>query len=108
MGIGAGIFLVAVGAILTFAVNWTASGFNIHTVGIILMIAGVAGIILDIIIGVPMIVTNIALSVRRLHDSNHTGWWWWIGFVPLVGWIIAIVFYLLPSTPGPNRYSGAR
>ncbi len=68
----------------------------------------VAGIILDIIIGVPMLVTNIALAVRRLHDSDHTGWWWWIGFVPLVGWIVAIVFYLLPSTPGPNRYSPAR
>ena len=68
----------------------------------------VAGIILDIIIGVPMLVANIALAVRRLHDSDHTGWWWWIGFVPLVGWIISLVFYLLPSTPGPNRYSAAR
>jgi uncharacterized membrane protein YhaH (DUF805 family) len=68
----------------------------------------VAGIILDVVIGVPMLVTNIALAVRRLHDSNHTGWWWWIGFVPLVGWIVAIVFYLLPGTPGPNRYTPAR
>jgi uncharacterized membrane protein YhaH (DUF805 family) len=68
----------------------------------------VAGIILDIIIGIPMLVINIALAVRRLHDSDHTGWWWWIGFVPLVGWIIAIVFYLLPSTPGPNRYAPVR
>jgi uncharacterized membrane protein YhaH (DUF805 family) len=68
----------------------------------------VAGVILDIIIGVPILVTNIALAVRRLHDSDHTGWWWWIGLVPLVGWIISIVFYLLPSTPGPNRYSTAR
>ena len=53
MGIGAGIFLVAVGAILAFAVNYTASGFNIHTVGIILMIAGVAGIILDVALFAP-------------------------------------------------------
>ena len=68
----------------------------------------VAGVILDIIIGVPILVTNISLAVRRLHDSNHTGWWWWICFVPLVGWIIGIVFYLLPSTPGPNRYSFVR
>jgi hypothetical protein len=53
MGIGAGIFLVAVGAILAFAVNYTASGFNIHTIGIILMIAGVAGIILDVALFAP-------------------------------------------------------
>jgi uncharacterized membrane protein YhaH (DUF805 family) len=68
----------------------------------------VAGIILDVIIGIPMVVTNIALAVRRLHDSNHTGWWWWIGFVPLIGWIVSIVFYLMPSTPGRNRYNTAR
>jgi len=68
----------------------------------------VGGIILDVIIGVPMLIANIALAVRRLHDSDHTGWWWWIGLVPLVGWIVAIVFYLLPSTPGPNRYSAVR
>jgi uncharacterized membrane protein YhaH (DUF805 family) len=68
----------------------------------------VAGVILDIIIGVPMVVTSIALAVRRLHDADHTGWWWWIGWVPLIGWIIVLVFYLQPSTPGPNRYSPAR
>ena len=68
----------------------------------------VAGVILDIIIGIPMVVANIALAVRRLHDADHTGWWWWIGFVPLIGWIIVLVFYLQPSTPGPNRYSPAR
>jgi uncharacterized membrane protein YhaH (DUF805 family) len=68
----------------------------------------VAGIILDIIVGIPMVVTNIALAVRRLHDANHTGWWWWIGFVPLIGWIITLVFYLQPSTPGPNRYDITR
>jgi uncharacterized membrane protein YhaH (DUF805 family) len=68
----------------------------------------VAGIILDVIIGIPMLVTNIALAVRRLHDSDHTGWWWWIGFVPLVGWIVSNVFYQLPSTPGPNRYNTVR
>jgi hypothetical protein len=46
MGIGAGIFLIAVGAILTFAVDWHVSGVDLHAVGWVLMIAGVAGIIL--------------------------------------------------------------
>jgi uncharacterized membrane protein YhaH (DUF805 family) len=68
----------------------------------------VAGIILDIVVGLPMILTGIALAVRRLHDSGRTGWWWWIGFVPVVGGIILLVFYLLPGTRGPNRYNRAR
>lgn len=65
------------------------------------------GIILDIIIGIPLIVAGIAVAVRRLHDTNRTGWWWWIGWVPFFGWIVLLVFYLLRGTPGPNRYSVA-
>jgi uncharacterized membrane protein YhaH (DUF805 family) len=68
----------------------------------------VAGIILDIVVGLPLILTGIALAVRRLHDSGRTGWWWWIGFVPVVGGIVLLVFYLLPGTPGPNRYNVTR
>jgi uncharacterized membrane protein YhaH (DUF805 family) len=66
------------------------------------------GIILDIIIGIPLIVAGISVAVRRLHDTDRTGWWWWIGWVPFFGWIVLLVFYLLRGTPGPNRYSFAR
>ena len=44
MGIGASIFLLAVGAILTFAVEWTVQGVDLEAVGIILMIAGCIGL----------------------------------------------------------------
>ena len=44
MGIGVSLFLLAAGAILTFAVNVTASGVNLDTVGIILMIVGGVGL----------------------------------------------------------------
>ena len=40
MGIGVGIFLIAVGAVLTFAVHVSTTGIDLHTVGIILMAAG--------------------------------------------------------------------
>ncbi len=68
----------------------------------------VAGIILDIVIGIPVVLAGISLAVRRLHDTGRSGWWWWIGFVPFVGWIILLVFYRLRGTPGPNRYNVAR
>ena len=48
MGIGVGIFLFAVGAIMRFAVSVEAQGFSIHTIGVILMIVGVATAILGI------------------------------------------------------------
>ena len=49
MSIGASIFLLVVGAILTFAVNVSTEGFNINTVGIILMVAGVVGLLLSLL-----------------------------------------------------------
>ena len=49
MGLGIGILLAAVGAVLAFAVNATVSGVNIHAVGWILLIVGIAGILLSMI-----------------------------------------------------------
>jgi hypothetical protein len=49
MGIGVGIFLIAVGAILTFAINAHTSGVNIDTVGWILMGVGLAGVLLSLL-----------------------------------------------------------
>jgi hypothetical protein len=47
MGIGTGIFLFAVGAIMRFAVSAQMQGFNVHTVGVILMIVGVLSTVLS-------------------------------------------------------------
>jgi Domain of unknown function (DUF6458) len=49
MGLGVGIFLTALGAILAFAVSADVSGVNIHTVGWILLIVGIVGIVLSMI-----------------------------------------------------------
>lgn len=53
MGIGAGIFLLAVGAILKFALDVQVQGVDLQVVGIILMIVGVLGIVLDLAILMP-------------------------------------------------------
>jgi len=50
MGIGASVFLLAVGAILAFAVDIEASGFNINTIGIILMVAGALGLLMTTLV----------------------------------------------------------
>ena len=50
-------------------------------------------------------IVTIGLQGRRLHDTGRTGWWWWIGFIPVIGFIVLLVFDCLPGTPGPNKYS---
>ena len=49
MGLGTSIFLIAVGAILDFAVTVNTPGFNIHTVGVILMVVGVIGLVMSMV-----------------------------------------------------------
>lgn len=49
MTIGTSILLLAVGAVLRFAVTVSTSGFNLHTVGVILMIAGAVGLVLSLL-----------------------------------------------------------
>lgn len=49
MGLGVGIFLAAIGAILIWAVNTSVSGVNIHTIGWILLIVGIVGVVLSMI-----------------------------------------------------------
>lgn len=53
MGIGAGVFLIAIGAILTFALDLTVSGIDLKVVGIILMLAGLIGIAVDLAVFAP-------------------------------------------------------
>jgi hypothetical protein len=50
MGIGASVFLIALGAILAFAVDVSTSGFNINTIGIILMVAGAVGLAMTMLV----------------------------------------------------------
>jgi len=49
MGLGTSIFLIAVGAILNFAVDWRVQGVDLHAVGMILMVIGAIGLVLSLL-----------------------------------------------------------
>jgi hypothetical protein len=53
MGIGVGLVFIAVGAVLTFAVNAAVSGVNIQVVGVILMAVGALGVLIDLAVFAP-------------------------------------------------------
>ena len=56
------------------------------------------------IYGLAILIPSLAVTVRRLHDIDRSGWWILIGLVPLIGVIVLLVFALLDGTPGDNRY----
>jgi uncharacterized membrane protein YhaH (DUF805 family) len=61
------------------------------------------GFVILVIAYIYLGLVGFALLVRRLHDTDMSGWWVLIGLVPFGG-IILLIFTLLDGTPGPNRY----
>ena len=51
-----------------------------------------------------VVIPGIAVSVRRLHDTDRSGWWILIGLIPILGGIVILIFMLLDSQPGANQY----
>ena len=58
---------------------------------------------LGMIYGLAVLVPGIAVSIRRLHDTDRSGWWLLLGLVPLVG-LVLIVFLAQDSMASTNRY----
>ncbi|MCA1935912.1 MAG: DUF805 domain-containing protein [Asticcacaulis sp.] len=61
---------------------------------------------LQLLISLGLFLPSLALSFRRLHDTNRSAWWLLISLVPLIGGIVLLVFYCLKGTEGPNKYGG--
>lgn len=51
-----------------------------------------------------ILIPGLAVSVRRLHDTDRSGWWLLISFIPLIGAIILIVLLATEGMPGDNRF----
>lgn len=64
----------------------------------------VAGGIFSTIWSLVNILPGLALSVRRMHDIDRSGWWLLIGLIPLVGAIILLVWFCSRGTVGGNRF----
>jgi uncharacterized membrane protein YhaH (DUF805 family) len=56
------------------------------------------------VVTVMSLLPAVAVTVRRLHDTDHSGWWSLIGFVPFVGTVVMLIFLCTESEPGENRF----
>ena len=64
----------------------------------------IVGYILYIIYGLGVLIPSLAVAVRRLHDTNNSGWLILLGLIPCVGGIVLLVFMILQGTNGENKY----
>ena len=56
------------------------------------------------VIGIAFILPNLAVMVRRLHDTDLSGWWALLYLVPLLGTLLLFIFACLEGTRGSNRF----
>ena len=62
------------------------------------------GFALYFLVCLALLIPSLAVSFRRLHDTDRSAWWLLSGFVPIVGAVVLLIFMLLKGTEGPNRY----
>lgn len=68
------------------------------------ILEGILGIdFLALIFSLALLIPSISITARRLHDTSRTGWWQLIGLVPLIGFIVMLVFLVQDSHDG-NEY----
>ena len=60
--------------------------------------------VLSGIYGLAILIPSLAVTVRRLHDIDRSGWWILINLFPLIGSIVLLVFAVSEGTPGNNQY----
>jgi uncharacterized membrane protein YhaH (DUF805 family) len=71
---------------------------------IAMLVLPALGIILYLLVILGTFIPHLALSIRRLHDTDRSGWWYLLGFVPFVGGIILLVWFCTDGTSAANTF----
>ncbi len=84
---------------------WMFILFNLLIAITIAMLETATGVVgLSLIYGLAMLIPGFSVTIRRLHDTDRSGWWLLISLVPLIGWIIFLIFMVLEGKPERNRF----
>ena len=67
----------------------------------VLFYIGMIGIV---VFALGTIIPNIAVTIRRFHDQDLSGWFYLLNFIPYIGGLIVLVFMFIDGTRGPNRF----
>lgn len=82
--------------LFTFICNLIASAGNI--------ISPSLGTYCSYVLSIIFFLPQLGVSVRRLHDINRSGWYYLLALIPILGWIVLLIFFCLKSNEGPNRF----
>jgi uncharacterized membrane protein YhaH (DUF805 family) len=60
--------------------------------------------VLSTILTLGLFLPSLGATIRRLHDTDRSGWWVLVGLIPLAGIVVLLVFMALDGTKGTNRF----
>lgn len=60
--------------------------------------------ILSTLFSLLILIPSLSVTFRRLHDTGKSGWWILIALVPVIGWIVLLIFTVQDSETGSNRF----
>ncbi len=84
---------------------WYFMLFNIIIAAVLSWIDNLVGTyVLSGLYSLAVLLPEIGVGVRRLHDTGRSGWWLLIGLIPLIGTIILIIYFVYDSQEGTNQY----
>ena len=63
-----------------------------------------AGQPLQLLFNLATLLPTLAVTIRRLHDTDHSGWWILLGLIPVIGTLILLWWYIQRGTEGENNY----
>ena len=88
---------------------WWFTLANLIAVVVLLVLTAISNIffLLYILYGLALILPSLAVTVRRLHDTDKSAWFLLLYLIPFVGPIIILVLMLIDSTRGTNRYGAS-
>jgi len=86
------LFSILVG-IAASAIDIAVFGFSFEDNG---PVNGLASLVL--------LIPSLAVSVRRLHDTGRSGWWFLLIFAVIIGWIVLLIFFVSDGESGTNQY----
>lgn len=85
---------------------WWILFYVLVIIGASILDAAANTVVLAGLVWLAFFLPNLAVLVRRLHDTDRSGWWVLIGLIPFIGAIVLIVFACTDSGP-PNKYGTA-
>lgn len=63
--------------------------------------------ILSYLVSLALFLPGLSVAIRRLHDTGRSGWWYLLVFIPIIGIIVLIVWWVQDSDPGENEYGAS-